>query len=212
MPFPQPPQPLQPGLAIEFSAQLAYWIQMLGGTAKILLFTLVPAVAIGVAVYYWFKFILPARLREVPGFDLAALILTFSLLMLSAGALVFFNPAWKMLFGSEFVSVKFFTDGNFPTNDIGPVMRLAAMFGAFAAVSAAIGWWWNRRVWLISTAIFLVITVPFFTTFFIERRRLGHGLCRLAGLLAGAAGRAARLAAHLLLLRRLRPSMNICRC
>ena len=40
MPFPQPPQPLQPGLAIEFSAQLTYWIQMLGGTAKILLFTL----------------------------------------------------------------------------------------------------------------------------------------------------------------------------
>ena len=53
--------------------------------------------------------------------------------MLSAGALVFFNPVWKTLFGSEFVSVKFFTDGNFPTNDIGPVMRLAAMFGAFAA-------------------------------------------------------------------------------
>jgi len=37
------PQPLQPGLAIEFSAQLMYWIQMLGGTAKLLLFTLVPA-------------------------------------------------------------------------------------------------------------------------------------------------------------------------
>ena len=57
MPFPQPPQPLQPGMAIEFSAQLTYWIQMLGGTAKILLFTLVPATAIGVGVYYWFKFI-----------------------------------------------------------------------------------------------------------------------------------------------------------
>ncbi len=175
MPFPQPPQPLQPGLAIEFSAQLMYWIQMLGGTAKLLLFTLVPAVAIGVGLYYWFKFILPARLREAPGFDLAALILTLSLFMLSAGALVFLNPAWKTLFGSEFVAVKFFTDGNFPTNDIGPVMRLAALFGAFAAASAAIGWWWNRRVWLISSVIFLVITVPFFTTFFTNGVGLGTG-------------------------------------
>ncbi len=91
MPFPVAPQPIQPGLPIEFSAQLTYWIQMLGGTAKILLFTVVPAVAIGVGVYYWFKFILPARLREAPGFDLAALILTFSLLMLSAGALGLFQ-------------------------------------------------------------------------------------------------------------------------
>ena len=175
MPFPQPPQPLQPGLPIEFSAQLTYWLQMAGGTAKVLLFTLLPAIVIAVAVYYWFKFILPDRLRESPSFDLAALILTMSLYMLSAGALVAFNPAWKAVFGTEFVKVAFFTDGNFPTNDIGPVMRLAALFGAFAAVSVAIGWWWKRRVWLIATAIFLGITIPFFTTFFTNGVGLGTG-------------------------------------
>ncbi|HTP07472.1 MAG TPA: flippase activity-associated protein Agl23, partial [Anaerolineae bacterium] len=175
MPFPQPPQPLQPGLPIEFSAQLTYLLQMLGGTAKVLLFTLVPAIAIAVAVYYWFKFILPDRLRESPSFDLAALILTMSLYMLSAGALVAFNPAWRAVFGSEFVKVAFFTDGNFPTNDIGPVMRLAALFGAFAAVSVAIGWWWKRRVWLIASAIFLGLTIPFYTTFFTNGIGLGTG-------------------------------------
>ena len=54
-------------------------------------------------------------------------------------------------------------------------MRLAALFGAFAAVSVAIGWWWKRRVWLIATAIFLGITVPFFTTFFTNGVGLGTG-------------------------------------
>ena len=175
MPFPQPPQPLQPGLPIEFSAQLTYWLQMAGGTAKVLLFTLLPALAIAVAVYYWFKFILPDRLRESPSFDLAALILTMTLYMLSAGALVAFNPAWRAVFGSEFVKVAFFTDGNFPTNDIGPVMRLAALFGAFAAVSVAIGWWWKRRVWLIASAIFFIITIPLYTTFFTNAVGLGTG-------------------------------------
>ncbi|NTU62791.1 MAG: TIGR03663 family protein, partial [Chloroflexi bacterium] len=175
MPFPLPLQPLQPGLPIEFSAQLMYWLQMAGGAARVLLFTLMPAMAIAVAVYFWLKFILPDRLRESPSFDLAALILTMSLFMLSAGALVVFNPAWKLFFNSDFVNVTFFQDGNFPTNDIGPVMRLAALFGAFAAASIAIGWWWKRRVWLIATAIFLGITIPFFTTFFTNGVGLGTG-------------------------------------
>ncbi|HSD84446.1 MAG TPA: flippase activity-associated protein Agl23, partial [Anaerolineae bacterium] len=175
MPFPQPPAPIQEGVPIEFSAQLLYWLQMAGGAAKVLLFSLVPAIAIAVAIYYWFKFILPDRLRESPAFDLAAVILTISLFMLSAGALVAFNPAWKLFTGKEFVDVAFFTDGNFPTNDIGPVMRLAALFGAFAAVSVAIGWWWRRRVWLIATALFLGITIPFFTTFFTNAVGLGTG-------------------------------------
>ncbi len=175
MPFPQAPQPLQPGLPVEFSAVLTYWLQMAGGTAKVLLFTLLPAIAIAVAIYFWLKFILPERLRESPSFDLAALILTMSLFMLSAGALVAFNPVWKLVFNSDFVKVAFFQDGNFPTNDIGPIMRLAALFGAFAAASVAIGWWWKRRVWLIATAIFLGITIPFFTTFFTNGVGLGTG-------------------------------------
>jgi len=214
MPFPQPPLPIQPGLPVELSAQLQYWWQMAGATALVLFFTLVPAVVIAVVLYFWFRFILPDRLRQSPSFDLAVLILTLSLFMLSAGALVFFNPAWKafqdaLAFSirlgatpaTDFVSVKFFTDGNFPTNDIGPVMRLAALFGAFAAVSVAIGWWWKRRVWLIATAIFwasLFRSLPRFS----PTRRSGHRLRRLAGLLARTAGCAAWLPAALLLLRR----------
>jgi uncharacterized protein (TIGR03663 family) len=174
LPFPQAPV-IQPGVPVEFGVQLSYWLQMAGGWARLLLATLVPAIIIAVAVYYWFKFILPARLRESPSFDLAALILTMSLYMLSAGALVALNPAWKLVFHTDFVSVAFFTDGNFPTNDIGPVVRLAALFGAFAAVSVAIGWWWKRRVWLIATAIFFIITIPFFTTFFTNNVGLGTG-------------------------------------
>jgi predicted membrane-bound mannosyltransferase/DNA-binding beta-propeller fold protein YncE len=175
MPFPLPPQPLQPGLPVEFSAQLMYLVQMAVGTARVLFFTLIPVIAIAIVVYLLLKFILPDRLRESPSFDLAALILTLSLYMLSAGALVAFNPAWKAVFGTDFVNVAFFHDGNFPTNDIGPVMRLAALFGAFAAVSCAIGWWWKRRVWLIASAIFLGITIPFFTTFFTNGVGLGTG-------------------------------------
>ena len=174
-PFPTPPVPLQPGLPVEFSAQLQYLLQMLGALLRIFLAVVAPAIAVGFAEYRWLKYIWPERLRESPAFDLAVIIGTLSLYMLSAGVLVFFNPLWQILYGTPFVDVKFFTDGNFPTVDVGLVLRLAAAFGMFAAAANAIGWWWNRRKWLIASAIFIGIGVTLFTTVFTNGVGLGTG-------------------------------------
>ncbi len=173
-PFPAPLQPL-PGSSVEFSAQAQYIVQLLGAILRVGLSALIPTGLIGFAVYRWFKYILPDRWRESPSFDLTVVILTLSLFMLSAGALVFFNPVWKLIFNSTFVDVTFFKDGNFPTNDVGLVLRLASLFGAFAAVSGALGWWWNRRRWLITSGIFIGAGVTFFTTVFTNGVGLGTG-------------------------------------
>ncbi len=180
-----------------------YWLQMAGGTAKVLLFTLIPAIVIAVAVYYWFKFILPDRLRESPSFDLAALILTLSLFMLSAGALVFFNPAWKLLFQEHGICQRQVLHGwQFPHQRHRPGDATGG------AVRRFCGGLRGDRVVVETPRVadrhrhLPGHHRPLLHDVLHERRRPGHRLCRFAGLLAGTAGRAARLAADLLLLRR----------
>ncbi len=174
-PFPTPPIPLQPDAPIEFSAQLQFILQTIGGLLKVLLSLLIPIVLFGIATYKWFKYMLPAQLRESSAFDLALIILTLSLFMLSAGALPILNAIWPNILRTPFVDVSFFADGNFPTGDVGLVLRLATVVGAFAAVSAALGLWWHKRRWLISAGIFIGIGVTLFTTVFTNGVGLGTG-------------------------------------
>lgn len=174
-PFPVPPAPLQPGVPIEFSAQLQFILQMIGGLLKVLLSLLIPIGLFGLAAYKWFKFMLPDQLRESAAFDLALIILTLSLFMLSAGALPILNSLWLNIFHTSFVDVSFFADGNFPTNDVGLVLRLALVFSACAALAVALGLWWDRRRWLISAGIFIGIGVTLFTTIFTNGVGLGTG-------------------------------------
>ncbi len=174
-PFPVPPVPVQPGVPIEFSAQLQFILQTIGGLLKVLLSLLAPLGLFGFAAYKWFKYMLPDQLRESSAFDLALIILTLSLFMLSAGALPVLNFMWTNILHAPFVDVNFFANGNFPTTDVGLVLRLAVVFGAFAAVSIALGLWWDRRRWLISAGIFIGIGVTLFTTVFTNGVGLGTG-------------------------------------
>jgi uncharacterized protein (TIGR03663 family) len=174
-PFPVAPiavsadQPIDPGV------QSAYLFNTLLALGKVLLALIVPAVLIGVALFFWLKFILPARLRESAAFNVLIVLGQLTLYMASAGLLAILNPIWQQLYHLPYVDVQFFKDGLFPTGDIGLVLRLAICFTTFAALSIAIGLWWNRRRWLITTAIFLGITVTLFTTIFTNGVGLGTG-------------------------------------
>jgi uncharacterized protein (TIGR03663 family) len=173
-PFPVPVQPL-PGSPVEFSAQAQYIVQLIGAVLRVGLSMLIPAIAIGLAVYYWLKSMWPAEARESAAFDLIIILGTLSLFMLSAGVLPTLNSVWQVLFHSPFVDVKFFADGNFPTNDVGLVLRVAAVAFGFVAAAIAIGWWWHRRRWVLLAGLFVGIGVTFFTTVFTNGVGLGTG-------------------------------------
>ncbi len=173
--FPAPLMAPPEGASLPLNIQLPYTLQMLGAMARFMLVLIVPAFLIAFGSYRWLKFSVPQSLRQSASFDLALLIFTLSLFFLSPAALIVLNPLWLKFFGVPFVDVAFFSGGGFPTNDAGLVLRLAALFGAFAAVAVAVGWWWDRRRWLISTGIFLGITVTLFTTIFTNGAGLGSG-------------------------------------
>jgi hypothetical protein len=145
----------------------------LGAALQIGLSILIPAALIGLSTYKWLKAVWPEQLRTSAAFDLALVIFTLSLFMLSAGALLILNPLWLRLFNTPFVDVAFFAGGSFPTGDVGIVLRLAAVLGAFTAV--ALGWWWDRRRWVICAGLFVAIGAIFFTTAFTNGVGLGSG-------------------------------------
>lgn len=53
---------------------------------------------------------------------------------------------------------------NYSSNEA--MLRIAAFVVPLLLLSAAIGWWWNPKEWLINNAIFYAIFVVFFTTMF----------------------------------------------
>ncbi len=56
------------------------------------------------------------------------------------------------------------------------ILRIVAFLIPMAAIAIAAGMWWNPREWLINNAIFYIIFVLFFTTFFTNGRGLLTGL------------------------------------
>jgi predicted membrane-bound mannosyltransferase/DNA-binding beta-propeller fold protein YncE len=171
MPGPLPGAPPPP----DASAQFQEIVQTLGGWSKLLLLTLIPGVLIGAGAYVIFKYLLPEEWRGSRAFDQVVIVGGISLFFLSPALLTLLNPLWQAIFRSLFVDVKFFESGNFPTNDVGPVARLAVTAAAFIAVSIALGLWWNRRRWLTALAISLGIGVTLFTTVFTNGVGLGTG-------------------------------------
>jgi predicted membrane-bound mannosyltransferase/DNA-binding beta-propeller fold protein YncE len=174
-PFPVPVQPLQPGQPIEFSAQLQYILQLLWGILRVGLSMLIPAGLIGYGIYRWLKTMWPAAVRESRSFDLVVVLGSLSLFMLSAALLPILNSIWKILYQLPFVDVNFFEGGNFPTTDVGLVLRLGAVTFGFIAAAGAIGWWWSPRKWLPLTGAFVGIGATFFTTVFTNGVGLGTG-------------------------------------
>ena len=174
-PFPVPVQPLQPGLPIEFSAQLQYILQLLWGVLRVGLSMLIPAGLIGYGTYRWLKAVWPTAMRESRAFDVVIVLGSLSLFMLSAALLPILNSVWRILYQLPFVDVKFFEGGNFPTTDVGLVLRVAAVTFAFVAAAVAVGWWWSPRKWLPLMGAFVGIGVTFFTTVFTNGVGLGTG-------------------------------------
>jgi len=174
-PFPVPLKPLQPDLPIEFSAQLQYILQLLLGVLRVGLSMLIPAGGIGFGIYWLLKKTWPTAARESRSFDLVVVLGSLSLFLLSAALLPILNSVWKMLYQTPFVDVNFFEGGNFPTTDVGLVLRIAAVTFGFIAAAIAVGWWWSPRKWLPLMGTFVAIGVTFFTTVFTNGVGLGTG-------------------------------------
>jgi len=112
-----------------------------------------------------------ATWRAIPSFDLAMILGTFSLPLLTPALFRFiFNPIWNRLFNADFFPLSAFTDVSVLTQmaqtQFDVVLRVIILTGAMILLAALIGIWWNARVWSISAVLFWPIFVVFFTTIF----------------------------------------------
>ncbi|MCI0476152.1 MAG: hypothetical protein L0Y55_07890, partial [Anaerolineales bacterium] len=111
-----------------------------------------------------------ADYRAIPSFDLAVVLGTFSLPLLTPALFYALNILWKRAFQTDFFPIAAFTDINTLTSiaqtqqDV--IWRVLGLTAAIIFLSALIGVWWNSRVWTISAVLFWPIFIVFFTTVF----------------------------------------------
>ena len=108
--------------------------------------------------------------REIPSFNLGMILATFSLPLITPFLFVILNPIWQAISHTDFLSISAFTDVSALTQiaqsqpDV--LFRVLALTAAMILFAAALGLWWNSRVWLVSALLFWPIFVLFFTTVF----------------------------------------------
>lgn len=107
--------------------------------------------------------------------DLLIVVSTLGAFFSAPIALLALNPIWSRLTGRPFVELSIL--GDYGTNWAnGPAgMRLWALMTLFWAAAVVVGCAWGRMRWLKLTGIFMVITVPLFTTFFTNWGGIGTG-------------------------------------
>ncbi|MBM3127254.1 MAG: TIGR03663 family protein [Chloroflexi bacterium] len=112
----------------------------------------------------------PADYRAIPSFDLAVVLGTFSLPLLTPALFYALNVVWKRAFQTDFFPIAAFSDINALTaiaqsqQDV--IWRVLGLTVAMIVLSALIGVWWNSRVWMIGAVLFWPIFIVFFTTIF----------------------------------------------
>lgn len=108
--------------------------------------------------------------RAIPSFDLAVVLGTFSLPLLTPALFYALNLIWKRAFLTDFFPIAAFTDVGTLTaiaqtqQDV--IWRVLALTAAVILLSALIGIWWNARVWTIGAVLFWPLFIVFFTTVF----------------------------------------------
>jgi uncharacterized protein (TIGR03663 family) len=108
--------------------------------------------------------------RGLPSFDLAIVLGTLCLPLLSPLVMVLMNIFWGHLFGQPFIDMNIFTDpqriaSTLQSNPV-EVARIFLIFFAAIVVSVVIGMLWDRRRWPILAGIFYIIFTLLYTTFF----------------------------------------------
>lgn len=113
--------------------------------------------------------------RKSPEFDLLVIITTFGAFFSSPIALLVLNPVWNKLTGSAFVDMQVLSaqSADWLTGNSG--VRISSLLVIFIAGATALGIWWNRQRWLKMAAVFALITIPLYTTFFTNPAGLGTG-------------------------------------
>jgi uncharacterized protein (TIGR03663 family) len=107
---------------------------------------------------------------DLPSFDLAIVLGTLCLPLLSPLVMQLVNVPWGHLFGQPFIDMNIFTDPQriasaLQSNPI-EVARIFLIFFVALVISVAIGVWWDRRRWPLLAGVFYVIFTLFYTTFF----------------------------------------------
>lgn len=128
------------------------------------LFAALGAGGLGGALYFVLTAYGFAKIREERSFDLLVVFWTLTMPMLSAfamkGASFFTEQWWKF-------SVAIPTGENdISTLGTPAIASMIVILAFFAALSIAIGMWWNRNVWWKAALLFFAIYTVFYTSFF----------------------------------------------
>jgi predicted membrane-bound mannosyltransferase/DNA-binding beta-propeller fold protein YncE len=108
--------------------------------------------------------------RTIPSFDLAVVLGTFSLPLLTPALFYVLNMLWQRAFHSDFFPISGFTEVStlvsIAQSQQDVLVRVLGLTAAIIFLSALIGVWWNARVWTISAVLFWPIFIVLFTTVF----------------------------------------------
>lgn len=108
--------------------------------------------------------------RAIPSFDLAVVLGTFSLPLLTPALFYALNIVWRRVFLTDFFPIAAFTDIGTLTaiaqsqQDV--IWRVLGLTAMVLLLSVLIGMWWNARVWTIGAVLFWPLFIVFFTTVF----------------------------------------------
>ena len=115
------------------------------------------------------------RIRASAELDLLVVLGTLGAFFSSPIALIVLNPIWSRLTGAPFVDLKVLdTQGvEWANGPAGP--QLWGLLIAFSIAAVAIGLLWDYRRWWKLAAVFGLVTVSLFTTFFSNWKGIGTG-------------------------------------
>ncbi len=107
---------------------------------------------------------------DLPSFDLALVLGTLSLPLLTPALIYALNLVWPRIFQTEFFPNSAFTDANTITtvaqSQPDAAIRVLVLTAAMILIAALFGLWWNARRWIICATLFWPIFIVFFTTVF----------------------------------------------
>ena len=107
---------------------------------------------------------------ELPAFELALVLGTLCLPLLSPLVMALMNVPWGHLSGQPFIDMNLFTDPqrivSALQSNLIMVVRIFLVFFITIVLAVAIGMWWNWRRWPLVAGVFYLIFTLLYTTFF----------------------------------------------
>jgi len=107
------------------------------------------------------------KIRQAAEFDLLVVIATLGAFFSSPIALLILNPIFKAATGKDFVDIVTVLSAQDASWLTGPAgARLLSLFLLFSSLAVLIGVWWGGLRWAKLFAVFAVISIVLYTTFF----------------------------------------------